>query len=364
MTIRIAHLVTTLGIGGQEMVILSLVQHMDRSRFDPVVLALHEGGPLADRLRALDVPVEVIGGDGLSGLALTRQLARRLRYWRPQLLHTHNPAPHQHGALARHLARVPALLHTKHGRNNITKRTRQFAERVAGWLTDLVVPVSADAAEVARHDDRVPERKLRVIHNGIQVDTLPVAPVLEPGRPPRAVHVARLHRIKDQSTMLAGVKIIAERIPGFTLDVVGDGPNGEYLRAEAISLGLGDVVRFHGMRDDVASYLARADLFLLTSLSEGIALTLLEAMGCGLPAIVTDVGGNREVVIPGETGTMIPVGDSRALADAVCDLVADPERARRWGSAARERVLSHFNITTTVSRYEAAYLELLGREAA
>jgi glycosyltransferase involved in cell wall biosynthesis len=328
-----------------------------------VVFALQEGGPLVERIERLGVPVEVIGNGRLRRFGLTRALARRLRAHRVDVLHTHNPAPHQHGALARLVTGVPALLHTMHGRNTtVVTPAARLAERIAGHLSQLVVPVSLDAADVARDDLRVPEHKLRVIHNGIAIDQFATAPVLARGRAPRAVHVARLNPIKGQATLLEAARLTAERVPGFTLDIVGDGPAGPALREQARQAGLDDVVRFHGMQDDVVPFLLAADLFVLSSLSEGIALTLLEAMGSGLPVVATDVGGNREVVVHGDTGLLVPVGDPARLADGICEVIRDPARAQGWGHAARARVETDFNITRTVASYESAYLELLGRK--
>lgn len=364
--VEVVHLVSSLNVGGQEMVILSLVGAMDRARFRSRVLCLHDRGPLAPRVEAMGIPVEVIGGEGVGMIATARRLARRLRALRPDVLHTHNPSPHQVGALARRLAPVPVLIHTKHGRNFFGRRLEQWAERVAGRWSDLVVPVSRDAAEVARADDRVPAHRIRVIHNGVTLGTVPARP--RPGATGmHAVHVARLNEIKDQSTLLAAARLVADRRPAFRLDIVGDGPLGEALRAEAEALGLGAVVSFHGLQADVRPFLAAADLFVLSSTSEGIAITLLEAMGAGLPVVATDVGGNREVVVPDETGMLVPPRDPAAMADAIIALLDDPARAIAMGHAGRARVEDEFNLARTVAAYESAYLELLaakGRRAA
>lgn len=342
------------------MVILSLIRHMDRARYAPHVICLHDRGPLAERIEALGVAVEVIGAHGVGLFEMGRRLARRLRQLRPHVVHTHNPAPHQAAAVARLLTRFPALVHTKHGRNNFSTRARRWAEQWAGRMSDMVVPVSTDAAEVAHSVDRVPTRKLQVIHNGIEVGDLTCATPLRPGRPPRAVHVARLNRVKDQGTLLRAARAVADQLPGFTLDVVGDGPMHEQVHALTAELGLQDIVRFHGFRDDVGAVLAESDLFVLSSLSEGISITLLEAMAAGLPVVATDVGGNREVVVAGETGLLVPVGDAAALASAMLAVLTDPDRAQRLGAAGRARVASAFAIDRTVRAYEAIYDDLLG----
>jgi glycosyltransferase involved in cell wall biosynthesis len=342
------------------MVILSLIRHMDRARYAPHVICLHDRGPLAARIESMGVGVDLIGSHGIGRFDMGRRLARRLRELRPHIVHTHNPAPHQAAAMARIFTSFPALVHTKHGRNNFPTRARRWAEQFAGKMTDIVVPVSTDAAEVAHRVDRVPPRKLRVIQNGIEVEAVVQATPLPGGRPPRAVHVARLNRIKDQGTLLRAARLVADTVPGFTLDIVGDGPMHDDVHALAADLGLGDVVRFHGFRDDVGAVLAESDLFVLPSLSEGISITLLEAMAAGLPVVTTDVGGNREVVLPGETGLLVRVRDPAALAAAMRTVLTNPALARRFGAAGQARVAATFAIDRTVRAYEAIYEELLG----
>jgi glycosyltransferase involved in cell wall biosynthesis len=343
------------------MVILSLVEHANRSQFSPVVLTLHADGPVADRIRALGIEVETVGGPGMAGASLVRRLANRLRELEIDVLHTHNPAPHQHGAAARMMARTPVLVHTKHGRNNFPTRARRWAEIVAGRFSDMVVAVSDDAAEVARSIDKVPPHKLRMIHNGIALPPRTQRGEPGAGSRPTAVHIARLNRIKDQPTLLRAARVVADRVPGFRLDIVGDGPMGDIVRQLATDLGLADTVVFHGMQQNVWPYLDGADLFVLSSLSEGVSITLLEAMAAGLPIVATDVGGNREVVRNSVTGLLVPVGDHLALAERMVELLEDRPRAHRMGDAGRERVESDFNISRTVAEYETLYLDLLQR---
>jgi sugar transferase (PEP-CTERM/EpsH1 system associated) len=360
--VRVVHLVSSLNIGGLEMVVLSLARYRDPARFDVRVLCLQERGALAPRLEALGVPVESLDCPDLARGRTVVRLTRRLRALRPHVVHTHNPNPHVFGSVAAWSAGVPVLVHTKHGRNYPDQFRAVLMNRLATCLSNCIVPVSEDAARVARDVERVPRGKVIVIRNGIDLDRFPAA-----CRPPtavatRAIHVARLHPIKDQATLLRATRQVVDAEPRFRLDIVGDGPTAAELHALREGLGLGSHVRFLGFRDDVASLLAAADFFVLSSVTEGISLTLLEAMATGLPIVATDVGGNREVVANGRTGLLVPARSCGALAEAMLQLVHNPETTRQMGVAARQRVEQEFDLRRVVARYEQLYLTLLGQQ--
>lgn len=356
----VVHCVFSVGVGGQEVVILSLAAQANRKLFAPRVLCFQGAGELAPRFEARGVHVDVLErppGAGRWGTLMA--LRRYLRERRPAILHTHNPTPHQYGAIARLAAGVPVLVHTKHGRNeDLSSKSRRY-ERLAGRLTDTVVPVSIDAADVARSLEGVPAHRIRVIHNGVDIADMVPRGDIEPGW--RVVHVARLNVVKDQATLLRAARLVLDREPRFRLDIVGDGEMRPELERLAGELGLGDAVRFHGFHDDVRPFLAAADVFVLSSLSEGIAITLLEAMAAALPVVTTNVGGNREVVVHNETGLLVLAGNPAALAEALLRVLGDPVAAARMGRAGRDRVAAKFALKTTVDAYESLYLELLQR---
>lgn len=361
--VRVAHLVSTLHIGGLEMVVYDLARQRDRSTFDVRVICLGALGDLAPRFAALGVPVESLGWSGQGRARVALRLARRLRALRTDVLHTHNPDPHHIGTLARVMARVPVLVHTKHGRNYPKRPRAVAANRWASRWTDRIVPVSDDAARVAIEIERVAPTKVGVIHNGVDLAQYEVPRRPTSGPMLRAVHVARLNRIKDQPTLLHAARIVLDAVPEFRLDLVGDGERRAELEALHAELGLGDRVRFLGFRDDIQRILAESDLFVLSSLSEGISITLLEAMAAGLPVVATRVGGNPEVVVDGVTGRLVPERNPEALAAAVLDLVRGPEAARRMGAAGRRRVEDEFDLRCVARRYEDLYLALFTRGA-
>jgi sugar transferase (PEP-CTERM/EpsH1 system associated) len=358
--VRVAHLVLGLGVGGLEKVVLNLARRTDRRRFETRVLCLQQGGALRARFEDMGIPVDSLDLPRLPKARTLVRLVRWLRQARPDVLHTHNPTPHVFGALAARAAGVPVVVHTKHGRNYPDSFRAVAWNRLASWLSDRIVPVSADAAAVAREVERIRGRKVQVIRNGIDPADFAAPAGLRPGAGKRAVHVARLmDLVKDQTTLLRAARLVVDREPGFQLTVVGDGPDRARLEALAGELGLGGHVHFLGMRSDVRELLGAADLFVLSSLTEGISLTLLEAMAAGLPVVATEVGGNREVVVPGETGLLVPAGSPAALAEALLALVRDPERARRMGAAGRRRVEDQFSLARMAADYEQLYLALV-----
>jgi len=361
--IGVVHLVTTIEFGGLEKVVLDLVRRRARETFEMHVMCLETAGALAPRFAELGIPVETIGRPGDWYWQRVVRLALRLRALRPQVLHTHNPGPHLHGALAAWLARVPVLVHTKHGRNRVERRIVRIINRFAASRSDCVVAVSDDAAAVSRDIERVPSVKIRTIHNGVDLDHYAYRGPRAGRTDLRAVTVARLDPVKDQATLLRALRLIVDREPSFSVDVIGDGPARSELEALRAELRLERHCRFHGFQDDVRPFLAQADVFVLTSISEGIPLTLLEAMATGLPGIATDVGGNREVIVPGETGYLVPPRSPAAFADAVLRLRTEPAELDRLGLGSRRRVEEEFSLAVMVARYEALYQELLGRRS-
>jgi sugar transferase (PEP-CTERM/EpsH1 system associated) len=358
--IRVVHVVTTLNVGGLEKVVLDLVRCRTQTAVNAHVICLDTAGVVESGFTELGVSVETIGTTGPVPQRVLR-LARRLRHLRPHVVHTHNPQAHLHGAWAARLANVPVVVHTKHGRGYLEQRLLAPFSRLASAWTSRFIAVSEDAARVARDIERVPARKLLVIHNGIDVERFSPRETRPTRTGGRAVTVGRLDPIKDQMTLLRAVRLVVDKMPGFRLDVVGDGPSRPDLEALQTALGLGDHVCFHGYHEHVEPFLAVADFFVLSSISEGVPIALLEAMASSLPAVATDVGGIREVVVPDGTGYLAPAGRPEALADAMLAIQADPGNLERMGRAARQRVEDQFSLRKVVAQYEDVYFQCLDR---
>ncbi|HVQ16892.1 MAG TPA: glycosyltransferase [Vicinamibacterales bacterium] len=352
--LTVVHVVASLDIGGLERVVFDLVTHADRSRVTPRVVCLEHTGDLAPRFVAAGVRVDCLPRT----TGMTRRILRLARFLRDSgadVMHAHNVKAHLHGALAARLAGVPVAVSTKHGRNFPTSSLSRAANRLACNLCSDLVGVSNDCAAIWRDIESADASKVSVVTNGIDLDAFPLWSGTHDD-PPRAVSVARLSTVKDPFTLLEATRRVVDHQPGFRLDLVGDGPLRAEVEAAIRQLRLSDAVRVLGNVDDVGATLRGASFFVLASTSEGISLTLLEAMATGLPVVATRVGGTPEVVSHGETGLLVPPRSPEQLAHAMLWLSRRPDIRRRMGCESRRRVEGMFNVLSTVNTYEEMYL--------
>lgn len=356
--ITIVHVVWTLDVGGLEQVVLDLARRCDATRFSSRVICMAEPGAMASQFAAAGIPVDSIGDSTLSTPRRLARMVRRLRAIRPDVVHTHNVKPHVQGTIASALAGVPVVVNTKHGRNYPTSLIAVTVDRLLSRVCDRMIAVSADAARIAAQIDWMPARKIQVIRNGVDLSRHSVVTSADPARLCRVVTVARLNPIKDQATLLRAMRIVIDADPRFHLTIAGEGPSREALQQLCCDLGLEQHVSFLGYQPDVPAVLAEAGQFVLPSISEGVSLTLLEAMAAGLPVVATQVGGTPEIVEHGSTGWLVPPSDPEALAAALLRIVREPERSAAMGREGRARVEQHFSVATAVERYQKTYAEL------
>jgi glycosyltransferase involved in cell wall biosynthesis len=355
--VRVVHLTLGLEMGGQEKLLVEFARHADRRRFDLHIVSMGTRGRLADEIEACGWPVTALDEpDGLRpGLVL--RLARTFRRLGADVVHTHDDKPLLYGAPAARLARVPRLFHTRHGQAFFMRPRQARLVSLAARLTDGFVCVSADSARVTVRRHGVAPRAVSTIWNGIDLGRFAYT---GPDADGPVVTVARLNPEKDLATLLHAAALAVRERPAFRLEVAGDGPCLADLRRTADDLRLNGAVRFLGVVGDVPALLTRARLFVLSSVSEGVSLTLLEAMARGLPVVATHVGGNPEVVAAGETGLLVPARDPAALAGALLRLYDDAAAGRRLGLAGRRRVEAHFDVRRMVARYEDLYRQHSG----
>jgi sugar transferase (PEP-CTERM/EpsH1 system associated) len=373
----IVHVLYRLDTGGMERVMVSLIT-ATRDRYRHAVIALAGFGAMRREIE--DVVEACVSLDKKPGKdwSCYFRLHRVLRALKPDLVQTYNIGTLDLAPMVR-LAGVRRLVHAEHGRD-ATDPQGNFLKyhRLRRWMAPLVARYVVVSTELRDWlVDRVGVRQSKVVYipNGVDLAKFDIehdrpAPRRRLGdfAPPGTVlvgNVARLDRVKDHAALIAAFKIMRDRARhGNTrLIIVGDGPQREQLEKQIADLDLQETVRLLGHRDDVAELLAECDLFVLSSIAEGMPVTLLEAIAVGLPVIATDVGGVASVVEDGVTGALVPPGDPHVLAETLGIFVVDEALRRRQGEAGRARVTTQFSLGSMVSAYVALYDELLGRPA-
>jgi glycosyltransferase involved in cell wall biosynthesis len=278
------------------------------------------------------------------------------------LIHAHHYSPFVYGAIARLWRPSTRLLFTEHGRLSDAGPSprRRAVNRLLRHAPQAVIAVSAD---LKRHlvAEGFPPASVQVIYNGIDpgsdspaADRPRIREMLGVGDDVLTIGtVARLDPVKDLGTLIEAVShLIAER--RVRLVIVGDGPELPRLKQIAAARGVSNDVTFVGHRDDVRRWLTAFDVFANSSTSEGVSLTILEAMAAGLPVVATAVGGTPEVV-DASSGCLVPPRDPVALAAAIRSLAKDVSRRATLGRAGRQRVAAHFTLERMVEDYRKAY---------
>jgi glycosyltransferase involved in cell wall biosynthesis len=352
-SLRVAHVTLGLDMGGLEKLLVEFARHAGRPGVQLHFISLTKRGRLADDIENQGWPVTALEEPPGLRPGMVLRLARLFRRWHIDVVHTHDDKPLLYGALAGRLARVPRHIHTKHGQSVSLTRRQIALVNLAARLTDRFVCVSEDSARLTVRQG-VAARRVSTIWNGIDLGRFGYTGVRADGP---VVTVARLSPEKDVATLVRAAALAVRQDPSFRLEIAGDGPCLPALKQLAAELALGEHVLFLGEVRDVPALLARARLFVLPSISEGVSLTLLEAMARGLAVVATRVGGNPEVVVEGETGLLVPARDPAALAAAMLQLQRDPTRARHLGLAGRQRVEQHFDVRRMVGKYESLYCE-------
>ncbi len=366
--IRVLYVVPNLATGGLERMVHLLATRLDPARFAPSVHVFDFVGELATVTQAMGVPVRYDRRKpGFLDVSLVRVLARRMRQERPDVVHAHNVTALVYAAIAATLAGAVPLVHTEHDRAFGGGGLGRIVHGLAGRRADRMVVVAEWIRSALVRWERLPAERIEVVPNGVEEErfTAPIdrgfarATLDLPRTAPVVSCIARLAAVKNHPALLRAWRRVVDRMPGATLLLAGVGPDQWSLESLASSLGLDASVRFLGDRNDVPSILAASDLHALTSHSEGLSLTLLEAMAAARPSVATAVGGNPEILEHGRTGLLVPAGDVGGIAEAVLTLLHDRPLGERMGAAARETFLRRYTLRAMVGAYQRIYEEVV-----
>ena len=285
-----------------------------------------------------------------------RNFFRIFKESRPDVVHLHNPTPTVYAAIAARMAGVPSIVSTRHSLVATPRRkVVELKYAVAATCCDWIVGICDATVSNLKDIHSIPARKIARVYNG----TVPIQRVTKENWPQKngftLVYVGRLEPVKNHALLLNAFRSALSSLPGLRLWMVGDGSQRKKLEALATELGVAPQVKFWGQQLDVAPFFSAADAFIMSSKSEGLPMSLLQAFSLGLPAIVTDVGGMAEVVRLADAGITVSATDPAEMASAVLRLAgsgADRERFRTHAEAAFH---SRFTLQTMADAYMDLY---------
>lgn len=358
-------LIPTLDRSGAEKQFALLATRLPRGEFDVHAVALTRGGPYAAAIRDAGVRLTVLGKRlKFDPFALWR-LKRLIDAERPDVLHTWIFSANAYGRLVAGKAPGPAVIVSERCVDTWKSPWQLWLDRRQIGRTTRLIGNSQSVADFYRGLG-VPAEKIVVIPNGIDVpaerDPNRDRALAEFQIPPGARVVGfagRLARQKRVHDLVWAMQLLRQLTDRVYFLVIGDGPERHRLIDLARHMSCDHLVRFAGHRDDADRLIGLLDVFWLASDFEGMSNSLMEALAAGVPAVATDIPPNREVLIDGQNGFLVKVGDSVGIAQFTDRILADADLARRLGEAGRERMRTEFSVERMVNRHADLYRQVV-----
>jgi glycosyltransferase involved in cell wall biosynthesis len=363
---KVAQIVDRISLGGAERLVATFTTEAQKQGIHVTVIGLKlVSEEFADELRNSGADVVVFEGRGLSDLGRFKKLYDYLSREHFDIIHTHLTYSNILGTSMGRLAGIPVV--SSFHSTPVSKKLRSRIERaVVRNGSNGVVAVGYAVADA--HRFWVGDEKLKVIQNGISP-----LPSLSPqqrlqvrrdiaGDPNRPILIAvgRYATLKAFPVLIDVFRQVHDKHPDAFLTIVGDGGEFAKVQARVEQHGLQDDVNLTGWRHDVPELLAASDMYVSSSLVEGLSVALLEAMSVGLPPVITNVGDAEHVVKEG-TGIFVPPNDNDALADAICHLLDDRDNMRAMGAAAQQHVIEQFSVENWFQKLKAFYDQIIER---
>ena len=367
------HLVGSFHHGGSEKQALQSVRLLKNSAKYRVLLAcLTKDGVLRTEAETLvrEIPeYPLTSFYNWNACAQLRRFTAFLRQERIDIVQTHDFYTNVFGMLGASLARVPIRLAARRETTGVRTPLQLRVEHASYRLASSIV-ANAAAIKAQLVNEGVPAAKITVIHNGVDLARFGTAlrtRILEsagvrPGNRVVTIVANMRYPVKDHTTFLRSAQLVASAVSDVTFVLVGEGELLESLKSFASTLGLAARVLFLGSSNAIAEVLAASDVCVLTSRAEGFPNAVLEYMAAGKPVVSTNVGGVPEMIIDGETGYIVPVGDVQAIADRVTALLEHPDRAAAFGRRGRQIIENRFSCEAQLMALETLYARLLSRD--
>jgi L-malate glycosyltransferase len=354
----------SMDFGGIETMVLDMARAMPSHGFDAEIAVFEAGGGLDRAVIEDGIRLHCLHQKPGLDWPMIFRLRELIRSGRIDVVHTHNFSAWLYGAIAARLTRDVIHVHTEHSVVDYS-RARYAAERALSRLRSHVVAVSNHVRKEMADGIGIPSDRIGLLYNGVNLERF--SEMLDCRNQVRAEIgvgqnevligvVARLASIKNHAHLFrSAAHLLLRGSPPIRLLLAGDGPERQALEALAHDLQIAERVSFLGARKDTNRIFRALDIYVLPSLSEGMNLTLLEAMSSSLPVVATDVGGNSEIVLDGTTGFLVAVDDEAAMRARISQLVSDPGQRKQMGDAGRISVAMRFDQKATLAAYAALY---------
>lgn len=362
--IKLLHLISRLDIGGAEKQLLSLVSNSDKKKYDICVGYFEGKGELKKEFQGHGIRVKKFGFKGLWDISVLWRLYQDMKADRYDIVHTHGFKADLWGAIAGKLSAVPLIISTIHNQEQYLKNP--FISLLEKWIIssidDTIIVVSEGVKRFLIKACGIPQAKIKKVYYGINPEDIKI----DKSKDIRGEFgigqdgiligcVGRLTEQKGHRYLIQAAGKIIERNPKAKIFIIGRGKQEKHLKNLAKSFNLDSGVIFTGFRKDAYSIIDKLNLIAMPSLWEGLGLVLLEAMALGKPIVATDVGGIPEVVENKKTGILVPAKDSKALAEAISDLLEDYPAAARMGEMGKATVKERFSSAKMVKEIEFIY---------
>ncbi len=372
--IKIAHVVGRLSLGGLELEVIRLLNRLDPERYAATIIATESITPTARELVGKHLKLVALNKrEGLQWHVI-REIAEWCRSQRITILHSHNWTTFLYSVLAGVRANVPILIHGEHGRETHDYRPH-FKQRLACQLLarrcEFITAVSDDIIPLLASSWKIPSHRIVKMPIGVALHEFDFTADrrvaksrlgLPENAPVLGTVIGNFRPVKDLPTMLRAFQLLQRQIPQAVLAVVGGG-NLHVAQQQATDIGIASSVRFLGERRDIPRVLAAFDLYVNSSLYEGMSNAILEAMAAGVPVVATQVGGTPAIVREGATGLLVPASAPEQLAEAMQRLISDEGLREKIKHTARDYVEQHHSHEHYVRLHEQMYEECCARKA-
>jgi glycosyltransferase involved in cell wall biosynthesis len=368
---RILFSINGTDFGGTETMLLQIARRLQARGHRTIVLSLKPVGRIGQQLRQHGIPVDSLNmpenmtiKDFVTGI---RHMTRWMREQHFDLVHSFLPRSNIMSRIANKWSGVTKI-HLSSERAIDLERSRAIVllNRLTSSMTDAFIAVSPVVRDILIQREKISPEKITIISNGIDLTSLDasspneIRSELNIGSGQLVISsVGRLHREKGHIYLLRALAELRHEWPDVCAVIVGEGPEADNLRREADTLSGADNVRFLGFRADVVKMIRASDLFVLPSLEEGFPVTALEAMACSRPIVATEVGSLPFIVVSGQTGLLVPPKNTRALSNAICQLLREPGTREQMGRRALNHVETYFTLEGVLAQLENLYQDLL-----